>query len=68
MKKALLLPVTFCCASAALAQTTNCTALQTENIALKDKVVAYEARLGIGSGGVTVADGSPTLKLNDYGL
>jgi hypothetical protein len=63
MKLSFLLAALSCCTSAALAQTTNCTDLQKENAALKDKLVAYEARLGIGVGGVTVTDGSPTLKV-----
>jgi hypothetical protein len=40
MKKLLLLPTMLYCSSAALAQTSNCSALQTENAALKDKLVA----------------------------
>jgi len=62
MKRLLLLPALLASTSAALAQAPNCTALQTENAALKDKLVAYEARLGIGVGGVTVTDGDETLK------
>ncbi|RZK42373.1 MAG: hypothetical protein EOO61_05440 [Hymenobacter sp.] len=63
MKKLLLLPAMLYCSSAALAQTSNCSALQTENAALKDKMVAYEARLGIGVGGVKVADGDDKIKV-----
>jgi hypothetical protein len=63
MKNLLFLPALLYCSSAALAQTSNCAAVQTENAALKDKLVAYEARLGIGVGGVTVQDGDPTLKV-----
>jgi|GEM_PF-6768333 len=62
MKKFLLLSVLGGWATAASAQATNCAALTTENAALKDKIVAYEARLGIGVGGVTVADGDEALK------
>jgi hypothetical protein len=62
MKKLLLMPVLCCWSAAAFAQATNCAALTTENAALKDKVVAYEARLGIGVGGVTVTDGDDALK------
>ena len=57
MKQLLLLPVLLGSASIALAQAPSCTALQTENVALKDTLVAYEARLGIGVGGVTVEEG-----------
>lgn len=63
MKKLLLLPALLCCSLGAFAQTSNCAALQTENAALKDKLVAYEARLGIGVGGVKVADGDDKLKV-----
>lgn len=45
----------------ARAQAPTCTTLQAENTALKDKVTAYEARLGVGSGGTVVVDGDPTL-------
>ena len=62
MKKLLLLPALCCWSSAAFAQAPNCAALTTENAVLKDKIVAYEARLGIGVGGVTVADGDDALK------
>jgi hypothetical protein len=48
-------------ALAARAQTLPCATLQTENTALKDKLTAYEARLGIGSGSTVVVDGDPTL-------
>lgn len=63
MKKLLLLPALLCC-SAAFAQTaTNCAALKTENEALKEKVVAYEARLGIGVEGVKIANGDEQIKV-----
>lgn len=63
MKKLLLLPVLCCWSAAASAQTTNCAALTKENAELKDKIVAYEARLGIGVGGVKVADGDESIKV-----
>jgi hypothetical protein len=63
MKKLLLLPIILYSSSAAFAQTTSCAALQTENAALKEKIVAYEARLGIGVGGVSIEDGDPTMKV-----
>ncbi len=63
MKKLLLLPA-LCWYSAAFAQKPlDCAAVKTENEALKEKVVAYEARLGIGVGGVKVADGDDKLKV-----
>lgn len=63
MKKFLLLPVLCCWSATAFAQAANCAALTTENAAMKDKIVAYEARLGIGVGGVTVTDGDPSVKV-----
>ena len=63
MKKLLLLPV-LCWYSVALAQKpVDCAAVKTENEALKEKVVAYEARLGIGVGGVKVVDGDDRVKV-----
>jgi hypothetical protein len=64
MKKFLLLPA-FCCYSVAFAQTkpVDCTAIKAENTALKEKLVAYEARLGIGVGGVVIEDGDPFVKV-----
>ena len=62
-KHLLLLPALLGSISVAMAQAPNCAALKTENMALKDKLVAYEARLGIGVGGVTVEDGDPSLKV-----
>jgi hypothetical protein len=63
MKKLLLLPALLCC-SAAFAQTaTNCAAIKAENEALKEKVVAYEARLGIGVEGVKIANGDEQVKV-----
>lgn len=63
MKKFLLLPALCGWSATAFAQAPNCAALTTENAALKDKIVAYEARLGIGVGGVTVTDGDPSVKV-----
>ena len=63
MKKFLLLPAICCWSSTAFAQAPNCAALKTENIALKDKIMAYEARLGIGVGGVAIEDGDPSVKV-----
>jgi hypothetical protein len=62
MKERLLLLALCCWSVATSAQATNCAALTTENAALKDKIVAYESRLGIGVGGVTVRDGDDALK------
>lgn len=66
MKKLLLLPTLFI-STAAFAQSPagaakplNCAVVQTENIALKEKVVAYEARLGIG-GTVNTINGNDKL-------
>lgn len=66
MKKLLLLPTWFISA-AAFAQSPagatkplNCAAVQTENVALKEKIVAYEARLGIG-GSVNTINGNDKL-------
>ena len=69
MKKLLLLPAVLVSVAASAqkpagtAKTVNCAAVQTENEALKEKIVAYEARLGIGVGGVVVTDGNPTMKI-----
>lgn len=63
MRKFLLLPVLCGWSSVAFAQATDCAAIKTENAALKDKIVAYEARLGIGVGGSTVEDGDADLKI-----
>ena len=63
MKKFLLLPALCCWSASAFAQAPNCAALTIENAALKDKIVAYEARLGIGVGGVKVADGDESIKV-----
>ena len=63
MKKLLLLPA-LCWCSVALGQTaTNCAAVKAENEALKEKVVAYEARLGIGVEGVKIANGDEQVKV-----
>jgi len=62
-KHLLLLPALLGSISVARAQAPNCAALKTENEALKDKIVAYEARLGIGVGGVRTEDGDPSLKV-----
>jgi hypothetical protein len=62
MKKFLLLPLLLSWTTTAFAQTTDCATLTKENATLKDKVAAYEARLGIGVGGATVADGDDALK------
>lgn len=61
MKKLLLLPALCCWSAAAFAQAPNCAALTKENADLKDKIVAYEARLGIG-GDATVTDGGEALR------
>lgn len=58
----MLLPALCCWSVAAFAQAPNCAALTKENADLKEKIVAYEARLGIGVGGVTVVDGDDALK------
>ena len=63
MKKLLLLPALFLCSTAFAQKPVDCNAVKTENAALKEKVVAYEARLGIGVGGVTVADGDDKIKV-----
>ena len=63
MKRFLLLPALCCWSAAAFAQAPNCAALTKENAALKDKIVAYEARLGIGVDGITVTDGDPSVKV-----
>lgn len=63
IKHLLLLPALLGSISVARAQAPNCAALKTENEALKDKIVAYEARLGIGVGGVRIEDGDPSLKV-----
>ena len=63
IKHLLLLPALLGSISVAKAQAPNCAALKTENEALKDKIVAYEARLGIGVGGVRIEDGDPFLKV-----
>ena len=63
IKHLLLLPALLGSISVARAQAPNCAALKTENEALKDKIVAYEARLGIGVGGVRIEDGDPFLKV-----
>lgn len=66
MKKVLLLPALFMSAAAfaqnpaGAAKPVNCAAVQTENAALKEKVVAYEARLGIG-GPVNTINGNDKL-------
>jgi hypothetical protein len=62
MKKILLLPF-LCGWCSAFAQGPSCTALATENAALKDKIAGYEARLGISANGVTVVDGDPLIKV-----
>jgi hypothetical protein len=62
MKCVLLVSALLGSMSAAMAQAPTCATLQAENTALKDKVVAYEARLGIGVGGVTVEEGDAALK------
>ncbi|AII50853.1 hypothetical protein [Hymenobacter sp. APR13] len=66
MKKLLLLPA-LVVSTAAFAQNTggtakpvNCAAVQTENAALKEKIVAYEARLGI-NGTVNTINGNDKL-------
>lgn len=66
MSKFLLLPTLFISA-AAFAQSpagatkpVNCAAVQTENAALKEKIVSYEARLGIG-GTVNTINGNDKL-------
>ena len=63
IKHLLLLPALLGSISVAKAQAPNCAALKTENEALKDKIVAYEVRLGIGVGGVRTEDGDPSLKV-----
>ena len=63
MKKLLLLPALCCCSVAFAQKPVDCTAVKTENAALKEKVVAYEARLGIGVGGVAIADGDDKIKV-----
>ena len=65
MKKVLLLPA-LCWSSIAFAQVkpVDCVAVKAENNALKEKIVAYEARLGIGVGGVTIIDGNDKLKVS----
>ena len=66
MKKVLLLPALFISAAAfaqspaGTAKPVNCAAVQTENAALKEKIVAYEARLGIG-GPVNTINGNDKL-------
>lgn len=64
MKNLLILPV-LCWYSVAFAQTkpADCAAVIAENTVLKEKIVAYEARLGIGVGGVTVVDGDDKIKV-----
>ena len=70
MKNLLLLPCLFI-STAAFAQNPvgaakllNCAAVQTENAALKEKIVAYEARLGIGVGGVNTINGNDKLVIS----
>jgi len=66
MKKLLLLPTLFVSATAfaqspaGAVKPLNCAAVQTENVALKEKIVAYEARLGIG-GTVNTINGNDKL-------
>lgn len=66
MNKLLLLPTLFVSAAAfaqspaGAAKPSNCAAVQTENVALKEKIVAYEARLGIG-GTVNTINGNDKL-------
>ena len=66
MNKLLLLPTLFISATAfaqspaGAAKPLNCAAVQTENVALKEKIVAYEARLGIG-GTVNTINGNDKL-------
>lgn len=66
MKKLLLLPAllistaAFAQSPAGAAKPLNCSAVQTENVALKEKIVAYEARLGIG-GTVNTINGNDKL-------
>jgi len=62
MRKFLLLPA-LGWSSAVFAQSADCSAIKAENVVLKDKIVAYEARLGIGVGGVAVEDGDPAIKV-----
>lgn len=66
MKKLLLLPAlvvstaAFAQSTAGAAKPVNCAAVQTENAALKEKIVAYEARLGI-NGTVSTINGNDKL-------
>ena len=70
MKKLLLLPAVlvsvaaFAQKPAGAAKTVNCAAVQTENEAFKEKIVAYEARLGIGASGVSAVSGNDKLSVS----
>lgn len=56
MKKLLILPFLLS-SSIAFAQAVNCVSVQAENVALKDKIANYEARLGIGIEGAKASSG-----------
>ncbi len=70
MKKLFLLPTLLISTtvgaqqSAGLTKPIDCATVKTENEALKEKITVYEARLGIGVGGVNTINGNDKLKIN----
>jgi len=70
MKKLLLLPAlmlstsVFAQKSASVSKPVDCALIKTENEALKEKIAVYEARLGIGIGGVNTINGNDKLKIS----